>query len=178
MSLRVGRSDILTRKLPRWIARSYLSCWKKQNRWKIVDERNVADLKVYVNESIDIYTQQCVHAYIKENIKAQYYLSFVTGIHRWPVDFFHKWPITWKMFLCHNIVVECTPFHAWAIVQYKDCILGYRIHIINIRRSWDRLIFITEIPMLLRRPSVQSTPCTCTLLPPAPIKPFREMLRC
>ena len=35
-------------------------------------------------------------------------LVFVWGIHRWPVNSPHKWPVTWKMFpfddviMCHN----------------------------------------------------------------------------
>ena len=35
--------------------------------------------------------------------------------------------------------------------QYKDCLLGYGISIIKIRLSWDRLIFMVGIPILVRR---------------------------
>ena len=38
-----------------------------------------------------------------------------------------------------------------APVQYKDSLSRYRISIIKIRRSWDRLIFIMRTPILARQ---------------------------
>ena len=29
----------------------------------------------------------------------------VRGIHRWPVDSPHKWPATWEIFPCHNVIL-------------------------------------------------------------------------
>ena len=45
--------------------------------------------------SLTLFTQQFIQAQIKENIKA---LAFARGIHRWPLVFPHKWPVTRKCF--------------------------------------------------------------------------------
>ena len=42
-------------------------------------------------------------------------LAFVRGIHRWPVNSPHKWPVTWKMFPFDDVVmkessISVTPF--------------------------------------------------------------------
>ena len=54
-------------------------------------------------------------------------LAFVWGIHRGPVNSPHKWPVTWKMFPFDYVIM------------------------LNIRRSWNRLIFNVRIPILVRR---------------------------
>ena len=38
-------------------------------------------------------------------------LAFVRGIHRWPVNSPHKWPVTWKMFPFNDVIVFMTHFH-------------------------------------------------------------------
>ena len=38
------------------------------------------------------------------NIKAPHYWLFVTGIHRWPVDFPRKGTVMWKAFPCHGVI--------------------------------------------------------------------------
>ena len=35
-------------------------------------------------------------------------LSFVRGIHRWPVNSQHKWPVTQKMFPSDNVIVRAS----------------------------------------------------------------------
>ena len=37
-------------------------------------------------------------------------LAFVRGIHRWPVNSPHKWPVTRKMFLFDDVIMSCTCF--------------------------------------------------------------------
>ena len=32
-------------------------------------------------------------------------LAFVREIHRWPVNFSHKWPVTWKMFPFDDVIM-------------------------------------------------------------------------
>ena len=39
----------------------------------------------------------------------------------------------------------------WVLSQYEDWLSGYRIPIIKIKWSWDQLIFIMGIPILVRR---------------------------
>ena len=34
-------------------------------------------------------------------------LAFVRGIHRWPVNSPHKWPVTRKMFPLDDVIMEC-----------------------------------------------------------------------
>ena len=34
-------------------------------------------------------------------------MVFVWGIHWWPVNFPHKWPVTWKMFPSDDIIMIC-----------------------------------------------------------------------
>ena len=82
-------------------------------------------------------------------------LAFVWGIHRWPVNSPHKWPVTRKMFPFDDVIMSCN----WN----KDCILkiwfglqgavsirktvlpGMAIPMLKIRRPNGRLIFNMEI---------------------------------
>ena len=41
-------------------------------------------------------------------------LAFVRGIHRWPVDSPHKWPVTRKMFLFYDVIMVSYWTVAWA----------------------------------------------------------------
>ena len=36
-------------------------------------------------------------------------LAFVQGIHRWPVNFPHKWPVTRRMFPFDDVIMESSP---------------------------------------------------------------------
>ena len=52
-------------------------------------------------------------------------LAFVQGIHRRPVNSPHKWPVTWKMFLFHDVIMailQATIFliHIWARVENQE----------------------------------------------------------
>ena len=37
-------------------------------------------------------------------------LAFVWGIHQWPVNSPHKWPVTLKMFPFHDVIMKMTTF--------------------------------------------------------------------
>ena len=58
-------------------------------------------------------------------------LVFVHGIHRWPVNSPHKWPVTRKMFPFDDVIMRCT--HAlmclWLLVRvaYNNTFQGYFI---------------------------------------------------
>ena len=43
-------------------------------------------------------------------------LAFVRGIHRWPVNSPHKWPVTRKMFPFDDVIMTC---HQWGSVACK-----------------------------------------------------------
>ena len=60
-----------------------------------------------------LFTQPFIQAQIKENIKAPHHclsesesLAFVLGIHRWPVNSPHKWPVKRKMFPFDDVIME------------------------------------------------------------------------
>ena len=36
-------------------------------------------------------------------------LAFVWGVHRWPVNSPHKWPVTWKMSPFDDVIMKCDP---------------------------------------------------------------------
>ena len=51
-------------------------------------------------------------------------------------------------------IIHTSPFSHWTIGPHfktKTLFLGMEISIINIRRSWENLIFIVGIPILVRR---------------------------
>ena len=51
------------------------------------------------------------------------------------------------------------------LFQYQDRLSGYYIHIIRIRRSWDRFIFIMKIIILVRHVYIQTVPSWCVHKP-------------
>ena len=57
--------------------------------------------------------QPFIQAQIKENIKSSASLAFVRGIHRWPVNSPHKWPVTRKMFPFDDVIMSLHwPYHS------------------------------------------------------------------
>ena len=49
-------------------------------------------------------------------------LAFVRGIHRWPVNSSHKWPVTRKMFPFDDVIMNsCINISAWM----HDCLLEW-----------------------------------------------------
>ena len=94
----------------------------------------------------------------KKNIKSSASLAFLRVIHQWPVISPHTGPVTRKMFsfdvdimdkcaMCLNGPVVVHPFKCALVDRPKINIPSYhyRDPIINIRRSWDCLIFIMGI---------------------------------
>ena len=49
----------------------------------------------------------------QQNVKAAYHWCFVGGIHRWPMDYPKNWPVTRKVFLCHDVVMWITSPILW-----------------------------------------------------------------
>ena len=45
-------------------------------------------------------------------------LAFVRGIHQWPVNSPHKWPITRKMFPFDDVIVPCSASAIWWPIAY------------------------------------------------------------
>ena len=55
-----------------------------------------------------------------------YSLAFVKGIHRGPVNFPHKWPVTRKMFPFDDVIM-CMWYHRTHVISYLACDLLYVI---------------------------------------------------
>ena len=52
-----------------------------------------------------LFTQPFIQAQIKERHQSSVSLAFVRGIHRWPVNSPHKWPVTRKMFPFDDVIM-------------------------------------------------------------------------
>ena len=48
-------------------------------------------------------------------------LAFVRGIHQGPVNFPHKWPVTWKMFPFDDVIMELNNFHSRIVIWNIIC---------------------------------------------------------
>ena len=69
------------------------------------------------------------------------------GIHRWPVNFPHKWPVTGKMFSFDNFIMKLTVKHgSWATTP--TCMLTSYVFIIYY--SWSRIISSPENCSIIR----------------------------
>ena len=53
-----------------------------------------------------LFTQPFIQAQIKKKFKSSASLAFVRGIHRWPVNSPHKGPVTRKMFLFDDVIMD------------------------------------------------------------------------
>ena len=83
-----------------------------------------------------LFTQPFIQGADQRKRQSPASLAFVRGIHRGPMNSPHKWPITRKIFPFDDVIMRFS--------KYGDS------HFIKIRRSWDRLIIIMRIPILLR----------------------------
>ena len=76
-----------------------------------------------------LFTQACIQAQIKENVKAPHHLAFVREIHRAPVNSPHKGPVTRKIIPFDDVIMneaygvwnyESTTLPATASMHYCD----------------------------------------------------------
>ena len=78
-------------------------------------------------------------------------LAFVRGIHRWPVNSPHKWPVTRKLFPIDDVIMIAYLLHGFAdqgAVSIRKMVLpGMAIPMLKIRRPNGRLNFNMEIAM-------------------------------
>ena len=56
--------------------------------------------------SLTFFTQAFIQAQINENIKSLRNWPFVRGIHRWPVNFQHKWSVTRKTLPFDDVIMK------------------------------------------------------------------------
>ena len=115
----------------------------------------------------------------KRKLQSSASLAFVRGIHRWPVDFPHKGPVTRKMFPFDNIIMiqwnwcfqdrlvlhaprhHCV-IHVRAADVMCECNVLYSIYLINIT-SLDSKRWLDDIVILVKRqglhPNLTSPGC-------------------
>ena len=65
-----------------------------------------------------LFTPPFIQALIKGNIKAPRHGSFVRGIHRWPVNSPHKWPVAQKMVPFDYVIMPSQKMHSCSIPMY------------------------------------------------------------
>ena len=78
------------------------------------------------------------------------------GIHRWPVNSSHKWPIRRKMFPFDDVITWLLLFNrhlfnkktAWVVRIWRCSLTSIGTPVLKIRRSQNRLTFHIEIPYL------------------------------
>ena len=63
-------------------------------------------------------------------------LAFVRGIHRGPVNFLHKWPVTRKMFPFVDVIMYPESFE-WVFLQYKLQLLYSKVVSTIFTLSWQ-----------------------------------------
>ena len=65
--------------------------------------KNLSGSKPPTNQ---LFLPQFVCAHNNGYIKAPHYRPFVRTIHQYPVDSLHKWPIMWKTFASHDVLMR------------------------------------------------------------------------
>ena len=73
------------------------------------------------------------------------------------------WPLPAHQLYKHARYINGSVMWPWTTFQYKDSIFKYRIPIIEIIQSWDCLIFIMGIPLLVRKPFNTEVAIWCPL---------------
>ena len=95
-------------------------------------------------------------------------LAFVRGIHRWPVNSPHKWPVTQKVFPFDDVIVTlyyeqgCVTWQTCNdTIKHDDCILTPKLHysdvMISMMTSQNYQRFECLLDRLFRRRSKKSS---------------------
>ena len=65
-------------------------------------------------------------------------LAFVRGIHRWPVNSPHKWPVTWKMFPFDDVIVVNHPCDMATVTVSSGWVITHpcELQIIFMSHGW------------------------------------------
>ena len=76
-------------------------------------------------------------------------LAFVRGIHRWPMNSLHKWPVTRKMFPFDDVLMIIDEFPRY--INNRNCCFHsiYSIHSIHLLSTWNNALLILIAPFAL-----------------------------
>ena len=88
-------------------------------------------------------------------------LTFVRGIHRWPVNSPHKWPVTRKMFPFDDVIMTyfwLNPLSAVSFGKHKNTFAIFQ-HSSKMKRDWDLLSSKTQMPFLKDKNGYISVSC-------------------
>ena len=84
-------------------------------------------------------------------------LAFVRGIHRGPVNFPHKWPVTRKMFPFEDVIMASIP-----VIKYVKC--DFRMTIVVFWFEFSRHCNVLSLTQLIARDNKCNNICDlCTL---------------
>ena len=61
-----------------------------------------------------LFTQSFIQGQIKKKYQSSASLAFVRGIHRWPVNSPHIWPVTRQMFPFDDVIMSHL-YHGWQL---------------------------------------------------------------
>ena len=69
-------------------------------------------------------------------------LAFVRGIHRWPVNSPHKWPVTWKMFPFDDVFMRYIYEVPGSIFEKHDPVIMGPGSVKGIKNGWPCIVEI------------------------------------
>ena len=84
--------------------------------------------------NLRLFFQPFIQRQVKENIKAPRNMAFVRGLPRGPVNSPHIWPVTRKMFLFDDVIMEwsiLSRFAVFAAVPYGEYVILNKIFHLN-----------------------------------------------
>ena len=74
-------------------------------------------------------------------------LAFVRGIHRWSVNFPHKWPVTRKMFPLDDVIMEMLSYYY--VPQWSVILMCLRSPVM---RNFDVYFILSHLNSLFNKP--------------------------
>ena len=90
-------------------------------------------------------------------------LAFVRGIHRWPVNSPHKWPVTRKMFPFDDVMLHVHHCHtSQQIVQFEIDKFAYHVRSVDFSTCLILKGFVTKC-ILSTVVTIRHIPCVMTL---------------
>ena len=91
---------------------------------------DAAQVRIYKSPASRLFTQRFISGADQRKHQRCASLAFVWGIHRWPVNSPHKWPVTRKMFPWDDVLMRDTIKTAshrrlWCISLRVSCLLSW-----------------------------------------------------
>ena len=130
--------DVIMQLLPRSHPAPDLR-WKLLNQLPLFRHYNDVTMSAMVSPitSLTMVYSTVIQAQIKENIIASdASLAFVRGIHRWPVNSPHKWPVTRNTFPFDDVIMVIDVLPISDHCQYTDYLLNITFILDRCNHIW------------------------------------------